>query len=74
MLVIRRQAGQSILIGENIEIHIVETSPTRVKIGIIAPQEIPVVRKEVRLTRDENQAAARGASPGQLARFLKRFR
>ncbi len=74
MLVIRRHAGQSILIGDNIEIQIVETGPTRVKIGIIAPQEIPVVRKEVQLTSEENRTAARGLLPSQLAPLLARFR
>ena len=74
MLVIRRHAGQSILIGDNIEIQIVETGPTRVKIGIIAPQEIRVIRKEVQLTSEENRTAARGLSPSQLAPLLARFR
>lgn len=74
MLVIRRHAGQSILIGDSIEIQIIETGPTRVKIGIIAPQEIPVVRKEVQLTSEENRMAARGLSPSQLAPLLARFR
>ena len=74
MLVIRRHAGQSILIGDNIEIQIVETGPTRVKVGIIAPQEIRVIRKEVQLTSEENRTAARGLSPSQLAPLLARFR
>jgi carbon storage regulator len=74
MLVIRRYSGQSIVIGDNIEIQIIETTPTRVKLGIVAPPEIPVMRKEVQLTREENRAAARGGAPHQLTHLLERFR
>jgi len=74
MLVIRRHAGQSILIGDDVEIQVIEISPTRVKLGIAAPRQISVLRKEVRLTGEENQVAARAASPDQLGRLLQRFR
>jgi carbon storage regulator len=58
MLVIRRRAGESILIADEIEIEVLETTPTRVKLGIKAPKEVAVLRKEVRLTEDHNRAAA----------------
>lgn len=58
MLVIRRRHGESILIGEDIEVQVTEIGPTRVKLCITAPKEVPVLRKEVRLTRDANLAAA----------------
>jgi carbon storage regulator len=74
MLVIRRHAGQSILIGDDVEIQVIEISPTRVKLGIAAPRQISILRKEVRLTGEENQVAARAASPDQLGRLLQRFR
>jgi carbon storage regulator len=59
MLVIRRRAGESIVIAGGVEIEVLETSPTRVKLGIRAPKEVSVVRKEVGLTADENRAASR---------------
>jgi carbon storage regulator len=59
VLVIRRRAGESIRVGDDVEIQIIECSPTRVKLGIQAPPEVPVMRTEVRLTREQNLAAAR---------------
>ena len=63
MLVMRRRAGEGFLIGAEVEVEILEVSPTRVKIGIVAPSALPIVRKEVHLTRQENVAAARNAAP-----------
>ena len=59
MLVIRRRAGESIVISGDVEIEVLESSPTRVMLGIRAPREVSVMRKEIRLTADENQAASR---------------
>jgi carbon storage regulator len=59
MLVIRRRAGESVLIGDDIEVQVTEIGPTRVKLCIRAPKEVLVLRKEVKLTREENLAAAR---------------
>jgi len=73
MLVIRRHPGQSLRIGEEIEIEVIESGPNRVKLGIRAPKSIPVVRSEVRLTRAENLAAARSLDavrPEELAAVL----
>lgn len=74
MLVVRRRAGQSILIGEDVEIQVLEIGPARVKLGITAPAAISVVRSEVRLTREENLAAARRLSPEKLAAFASILR
>ena len=69
MLVMRRRAGEGFLIGLDIEIEILEVSPTRVKIGIVAPDAVQIVRKEVILTRQENLTAARTA-PAQTIAWL----
>ena len=47
MLVLSRQKDQTIMIGDNIEITIVDVRGDKVRIGITAPSEIPVHRKEV---------------------------
>lgn len=47
MLVITRKLGESILIGDNIEIFILDSSDGSVKIGIDAPRNIRVLRKEL---------------------------
>ena len=65
MLVLQRKTGQSIRIGEDIEIVVLEVSGDHVRLGIAAPREIRVLRQEL-LTeiRDENRRAA--ASQGGL--------
>src|SRR5262249_39962205 len=58
MLVMRRRAGESILIGDDIEIQIMHIGESRIKLGIIAPKSVSVTMKEVALVRQENLAAA----------------
>lgn len=74
MLIVRRRAGQAILIGDQVEIHVLEIQPGRVKLGVIAPREIPVVRAEVRLTRQMNLEAAGGATPEKAEELARRLR
>ncbi len=62
MLVMRRRAGDKLLIGQDIEIEILEVGPTRVKLGITAPSSLPILRKEVVLTVAQNVTASQGAS------------
>jgi len=47
MLVLSRKPNESIIIGDNIEVKIVEVRGEQVKLGITAPRDIPVHRKEV---------------------------
>jgi carbon storage regulator len=47
MLVVTRKSGESILIGDNIEIFILDAGDGCVKIGINAPKNIRVLRKEL---------------------------
>jgi len=47
MLVLTRKKNQSIVIGDNIEITIVDVNGEQVKLGINAPRSIPVHRKEI---------------------------
>ncbi len=74
MLVIRRRAGESVLIGDDIEILVTDIGPSRVKLCISAPREVPVMRKEVKLTREENVAAGRELPPGQLVEFANKLK
>jgi len=58
MLVIGRKKGESLLIGENVEITIVKIENGSVKIAIDAPREIGILRKELyKEVTDENQSA-----------------
>ncbi|MBL8242451.1 MAG: carbon storage regulator [Bryobacterales bacterium] len=75
MLIIRRRRGESIVIGEDIEIEILETSPTQVKLGISAPKEVTVLRSEIRVTRDVNRAAsAQPRDPAILTQLVEQLR
>lgn len=47
MLVLSRQKDESIMIGDNVEITIVDVRGDKVRLGITAPKEIPVHRLEV---------------------------
>lgn len=47
MLVITRKKGESFLIGENIEITVVNTNDNNVKLSISAPKEVTILRKEL---------------------------
>jgi carbon storage regulator len=49
MLVITRNVSESIRIGNQIEVKILEIQGTRVRLGIVAPKEIPVYRNEIYL-------------------------
>jgi carbon storage regulator len=67
MLVLSRQRDQTIMIGDDIEITVVDIRGDKVRLGINAPNEIPVHRKEVyEAIRRENRAAA-GVKPEDLA-------
>ena len=69
----RRREGESILIGQDIEIRILAINGSRVKIGIEAPRSIPVLAREAELVRTENLAAARvpaGAAAAIVAKLL----
>jgi carbon storage regulator len=73
MLVMSRRPGESILIGDEIEIVIVHVGRTRVRVGIRAPRAMPVVAREVRLVREENLAAA-GAPAEAVSDLVARLR
>ena len=66
MLILARKVNESIMIGDQIEISIVDIRGEQVKIGIKAPQDVKVYRQEVyRAIRQENVAAA-SAPPREL--------
>lgn len=48
MLVLTRKPGQSILIGDGIEVQILSSAREKVRVGIIAPRDISIFRNEVK--------------------------
>jgi carbon storage regulator len=71
MLVLSRQRDETIMIGDNIEVTVVDIRGDKVRLGINAPKEISVHRKEVYdAIRRENKAAAQ-VKPEDLSGFGK---
>ncbi len=64
MLVLSRQRDQSIMIGDDIEITIVDVRGDKVRVGINAPRQVSVHRKEVyEAIRRENEESASAEKP-----------
>jgi carbon storage regulator len=55
MLVLTRKSNQSIMIGDDIEVSVLAIMGEKVRIGIQAPRDIPVFRKEVYLEIQQEQ-------------------
>ncbi|HEV7492136.1 carbon storage regulator CsrA [Baekduia sp.] len=56
MLVLTRKSNQSIMIGDDIEVSVLSIMGEKVRIGIQAPRDIPVFRKEVYLEIQQERA------------------
>ena len=74
MLVIRRRAGESFRVGDSVEVTILELAAGTVKVGITAPQEVPVLRSEILLARRANLEAAAAPGTEDLIRFARQLR
>lgn len=71
MLALTRKKGESIIVNNDIEISILELRGDQVKIGITAPKEVPIYRKEVHLQiKEENKAALSADSLAALKDIL----
>ncbi len=67
MLVLTRKSNQSIMIGDNIEVSVLSIMGEKVRIGIQAPRDIPVFRKEVYLEIQAEREATAPAADAQPA-------
>ncbi|MCX8065911.1 MAG: carbon storage regulator CsrA [Candidatus Hydrogenedentes bacterium] len=67
MLVLSRRENESIMIGDDIEVKILEIKENQVKIGINAPRSVPVHRLEVYLLiKEENRQASQNPGGGDI--------
>ncbi|HEU4657471.1 MAG TPA: carbon storage regulator CsrA [Capillimicrobium sp.] len=64
MLVLTRKSNQSIMIGDDIEVSVLSIMGEKVRIGIQAPRDIPVFRKEVYLEIQEERGGV-GVAAGR---------
>ncbi len=58
MLILQRKAGESVLIGEEIEISVLSVEAGRVRLAIQAPKSVPILRSELRTAAEANREAA----------------
>ena len=63
MLVLTRKSNQSIMIGDDIEVSVLSIMGEKVRIGIQAPRDIPVFRKEVYLEIQQERGNIQQPSP-----------
>ncbi|TCL54014.1 carbon storage regulator CsrA [Kineothrix alysoides] len=71
MLALSRKKNEALIINNNIEITILEIKGEQVKIGITAPKEVPIYRKEVYVQiQNENKASVDVESLDALKKFL----
>ena len=72
MLVLARKVGQSIVIGDNVELMVIEVRGDQVRLGITAPKSVPVHRKELlEQIKQENRQAAESAKALELLDLLE---
>ena len=63
MLVLTRKTNQSIMIGDDVEVSVLAVSRDKIRLGITAPRDVPVFRKEVYLSiKEEEMSDNQGAS------------
>ena len=71
MLILQRRAGESIRIGEDIEITVVSTEGGRVRLSISAPKEITILRSELIGAQETNlDSAMDQVAPTELLTML----
>lgn len=70
MLVLTRKTNQSIMIGDDVEVSVLAVSRDKIRLGITAPRDVPVFRKEVYLSIKGEQMGADGDSRESVDKAL----
>ncbi|MFM1920932.1 MAG: carbon storage regulator [Candidatus Hydrogenedentota bacterium] len=71
MLVLTRKENESIMVGDEVEVKVLDLKENQVKLGIVAPRSVAVHRKEVYLAiQEENAQAATAPAAGDLTGLL----
>ena len=65
MLVLTRKPGQSIMIGDGVEVQVLSVAGEKVRLGITAPRDVSIFRNEV-YERIEAENSTRGADEDEL--------
>lgn len=72
MLILQRKRNQSILIGDEIEVTVLEIGADQVKIALTAPRDISILRKELVEAADINRESAGIGSFDVLKKMIKK--
>jgi carbon storage regulator len=73
MLVLTRKSNQSIMIGDEIEVSVLSVLGEKVRVGIQAPRDIPVYRKEVYLEILQDEAGTAASPRDEVDEALNRL-
>jgi len=73
MLILARQEGEEIVIGDDIRLKVLAISGNQVRLGFAAPPNVPIFRREIyeALVAQNQAAAATAQSPAKLQNLLK---
>jgi carbon storage regulator len=70
MLVLTRKENESIVIGNDIEVKVLDLKDNQVKLGIVAPRSVPVHRREVYLAIQAENAQAATARVEDISHLI----
>lgn len=62
MLILRRKAGESLVIGEDVKVTVIDINEGSIRLAIEAPREIPILRSELLQAAKANQDAVTSAA------------
>lgn len=72
MLILQRKAGESLLIGEEIEVTVLSVDAGRVRLAIEAPKSVSILRSELKNAAEVNrESAGKEISPLELLHVLR---
>lgn len=77
MLVLTRKKGETIIIGEDIQISVLDIKGDQIRIGIDAPRHMAILRKEIYTAVKEENEIARNAPEsnlGEIEKIIKKGR
>lgn len=73
MLILARKEGESIIIGDEITLEIISVSGNTVKIGIVAPRNVDILRKELYDSIKSENITASNVDSGTISGFNDMF-
>ena len=72
MLILQRKEGESLLIGDEVEVTVLAVEAGRVRLAIQAPRDVPILRSELKVAAQANREAAdEEVSPLELLDALR---